>query len=75
MCPLPLSMAAMIALFPFCLLDDAQEETPSAASSTHPFCREVAAAAAGGWLRTIHSMEHADVWEVFAAQTGISYSL
>lgn len=75
LCPLP--MATMIALFPFCLLGDAQEETPSGASSTHPFCREVAAAGwpAEGWLRTIYSMEHADVWEVFAAQTDISYSL
>lgn len=60
LCPLPLSTAAMTALTPSYLLDDAQEDRPSAASSTHCSCREVAAAAAGGWLCTIYNMERAD---------------
>lgn len=75
LCALPLSMAAVAALTPFYLPNDAQEDTPSVAFSTHCSCREVPAGAARGWLHTIYSIERADVWEVFPAQTDVSYSL
>jgi len=67
--------AATAALTPFYLLGDAQEDTPSVAFSAPCSCREVAGPAAKGWLCTTYSKEYTDVWEVFAAQTDISYSL